>query len=127
MSNNNMLSNLNPDVALKPFAKAIGNPYPKIVADCKSMLGKVEKDIVTTQGEWKASASFVLSSKEGRKVQLPLNNPAAQLLCFGMRFNELCKSAGNEVEATIPKNCTAWIEEHSRNFKQGEKPAEVVA
>lgn len=118
----NMLSNLNPEVALAPFRKAIGNAFPKIVADCKSMLGRVEKDIVTKAGDWKASATFKLSSKEGRTVQLPLNNPAAQLLCFGMRFNELCKSAGNDVEATIPKNCQAWIEEHARNMKQ-EQPA----
>lgn len=112
-------NNLNPEIALAPFKAELGENYPKIVADVKSMLGRVEKDIVTKDSEWKASTTFKLSNKEGRTVQLPLNNPASILLCFGMRLNELSKNGVFDIQATIPKNCTAWVEQHKRNQHAG--------
>jgi len=99
--------------ALNPFKTAIGNSMPKIVGDIKSLLGRVDKDVVVKDGDWKASAGFKLSRRNGETVQLPANNPATILLCFGMRFNELAKNADCEIEASIPTVCEAWVKEHS--------------
>lgn len=109
------LNNLNVSSALMPFKKSLGESFTKVEGDIKSMLGRLDKDIIAKAGEWKAGASFKLTSKEGYTLQLPLNNPAAQLLCFGMRANELADKGGMDVECTIPKNCEAWVEQHRKN------------
>lgn len=123
MSNAAKLQTLNPEIELEPFRKAIGNCYDKIVADTKSMLGRVKEQEVTVKASaWKASAGFKLVSREGYTVQLASNNPCAILLCFAMRFNELARSAGCEIVATsIPKACEAWIEENSRKVLTANK------
>jgi hypothetical protein len=107
--------NLIVEKAIAPFKNAIGDTaFPKVCNDIRSMLGRVEKDIVLKDGDWKAGASFKLSRKNGETIPLPPNNPATILLCFGMRFNELAKSADCEIEAGIPAQCKAWVTEHSR-------------
>lgn len=109
------LDNLIVEKALAPFAKDIGEKHmPKIVNDVKAMLGRVEKDIKMTDGDWKASATFKLSRKNGEVVQLASNHPATVLLCFGMRLNDIAKNGEFEVTATVPKQCTAWIEQHKK-------------
>ena len=110
------LNNLNPEVALQPFRAELGEHYGKIVADVKSMLGRVEqKELITTQTGWKISAKCKLTSKDGYAIQLPLNNAAAILLRFGMQLNELADAGKFEVHANIPKECQAWIEQHKQN------------
>lgn len=105
--------NLIVETALAPFKTSIGDKsFPKICNDIRSLLGRVEKDIVLKDGDWKAGASFKLTRKNGETVQLPANNPATTLLCFGMRLNELGKAGGFEPTATIPKDCIAWVENH---------------
>lgn len=99
--------------ALSPFRAAIGKNFDKICNDVRSLLGRVEKDIVLKDGEWKAGASSKLTRKNGESVQLPLNNPATTLLCFGMRLNELSKAGQFEAVAGIPKDCQSWVEQHS--------------
>ena len=99
---------------LSPFADELGDQFDKIVRDVKSLLGRVEKDIETKPGQWKATAGFKLRAKDGHTVQLPLNNPASILLCFGMRLVELADNGGFDVNATIPKECMAWIEQHKK-------------
>lgn len=106
------LDNLNPEVALQPFRKALGVNYGKIAADIKSWLGRFTKDIVNDQKDWKAAANFKLSSTEGYKVQLPPNDARSSLLCFGMRLNEIGKAGKFEIQAEIPVVCQAWIEQH---------------
>ncbi len=117
------LNNLNVESALAPFKTSLGKDFPKIVSDIKSLLGRVNKDIVAKMGNWKAGATFKLTSKEGYTVQLPANNPASILLCFGMRMNDLSNSAGCEIVATIPKSCEAWVE-HKRTLLDGQNQPE---
>ena len=104
--------------ALAPFKSSLGDNMPKIVSDIKAQLGRVEKDIKLTDGAWKASAGFKLSRKNGETVQLPPNNPATILLCFGMRFVELAKNADCSLTAGIPSVCEAWVKEHSHQAKE---------
>lgn len=120
-------NNLNPEACFAPFAKELGNLMPKLVNDAKTMLGRLEKDIATKSGEWKATASFKLTSKEGHSLQLPPNNPLTILLCFGMRLNELSKAGGFEAVATIPKPCAAWIENLRVVAKINGEPVEAAS
>ena len=105
--------------AIAPFATVLGDNHDKIVNDIRAALGRWNKDAKLTEGEWKASASFKLTRKDGIAIQMPANNPAAILLAFGMRICELEKAGGFEIEATIPKNCEAWIQQHSIARKNG--------
>lgn len=116
------LNNLNVETALKPFKTELGNDFPKIINDVKSMLGNLpEKDLISKQGGWKASAKFSLSSKEGYKVQLPPNNPTTILLCFGMRLNELGEAGEFAPQADIPTACRDWISQHRKVSKPTEQ------
>ena len=121
MSNLSKLNTLDVFVALAPFEKACGDNFKKICYDVKSLLGNVkENEIIAKQSGWKAGAKFSITSKEGYKVQLPANNPATILLCFGMRLNELAEAGTFEVQADIPKACQAWVAQHA---KKQEVPA----
>lgn len=97
------------EVVLAPFAKAIGDDkFDKVVLDVSSMLGR--QTITTIDGEWKAGAGLKLAAKDQHKVQLPLNNPAAVLFWFAIRLNEIAKAGEFSLDASLPKACTAWIE-----------------
>lgn len=109
--------NLVVEKALEPFKRSLGDSMAKIVGDIKSLLGRVDKDVIVKDGDWKASAGFKLSRRNGETVQLPANNPATILLCFGMRFNELAKNADCGIEAGIPSQCEAWVKEHKITAK----------
>jgi hypothetical protein len=110
--------NLIIEKALAPFKLSLGDNMGKIINDIKALLGRVEKDIVVKDGEWKASAGFKLSRKNGETIQLPANNPATILLCFGMRIGELAKNADCSITAGIPSQCEAWVKEHSHQPKE---------
>lgn len=111
--------------ALKPFKSALGESFAKVEADIKSALGREEKKgendpkqgVQLKDGDWKASASFKLVRKNGESLQLPPNAPWAILLCFGMRMNELAKSANSEIESSIPEICQVWVDEHKNKVK----------
>lgn len=113
------IDTLDISAALNPFNSALGDSKAKIVNDIKSILGRAsgkdDENVKVELKDWKASAGFKLSRKTGESVQLPPNSPATILLCFGMRFNELAKSAGCKVEADIPANCETWVNEHKQN------------
>lgn len=109
------LSNLIVSEALAPFENILGEVFPKIENDVKSMLGRIkDNEIESNLKKWKATAGFKLKSSEGYTVQLAPNNPAVILLCFGMRLNEISEAGDFDVQATIPKACKAWVEEHSK-------------
>ena len=102
--------------ALNPFNAVLGDAKQKIVNDIKSILGRAsgkdDENVKVELKDWKASAGFKLTRKTGESLQLPPNSPATILLCFGMRFNELAEKAGCGIEATIPKVCEHWIDQH---------------
>lgn len=109
------LNNLNPREVLSVFSVALGDSFDKIVNDVASMLGRItDKEIIAKHGEWKAGAKFKLTSKEGYSVQLPPNNPATILLCFGMRLGELAHNGQFDVQADIPKMCVDWVAQHRK-------------
>lgn len=104
------INNLNPETLLAPFAKAIGKQFPKVVADAKSFLGRLEKDIITKNGDWKVSTKGRIVAKDGHTLQLPLNSPMSSLIMFGMRLAEVSGGGKFSVnEATLPEVCQAWI------------------
>jgi hypothetical protein len=110
--------NLIVEKAIAVFKTAIGETaFPKVCNDIRSMLGRVEKDIVLKDGDWKAGASFKITRKNGETIPLPANNPATVLLCFGMRMNELAKAGDFDCQAAIPAQCKAWVTEHSRKVE----------
>lgn len=106
------LDSLDPFVALQSFKKELGDSFGKICADAKAQIGRWNKDVVLTKGEWKCSATGKLTRKDGQAVQMPLNNPISTLLRFGMRLNELAKAGSFDVTATIPKECEHWVNQH---------------
>lgn len=114
----NILDSVDIDRALTPFTDTLGNNLPKIKGDIKSLLGRIKDDEIEHKpGTWKMSAKCVLTRKDGVKVTLPLNNPAAQLLRFGLAIMELCEAAEMEVTASdVPKVCRSWVTEHSRKI-----------
>lgn len=114
------------EVAFTPFAKSVSVALlAKLQADAKSMIGRLEANTKSKIGACKATSKFQLKSKEGHTLQLPPNNALAQLLCFGMRINELEESAGIKLDATIPKIVTEWIATKEAMLKSG--GVEIVA
>jgi len=121
--------------ALQPFRNVLGDSITKIEADIRSALGREEKrgendpmkGVMIKDGEWKASASFKITRRNGETLQLPSNAAWAVLLCFGMRINELAKNADSEIQSTIPEICKSWIAEHYRGNKSTEPKAKDVA
>lgn len=112
---------LNIEWALKPFTAALGDSMPKLVNDIRSMLGRVEtendgKNVDLKTGDWKATSGFAIKRTDGTKIQLPPNNPATILICFGMRLNELAKAGDMVLEASVPEQCKAWVKEHTRKL-----------
>lgn len=105
---------------LQPFAKAIGeNKFGLICRDVASMLG--QQTITTVDGNWKTASGLRLSAKDTHKVQLPMNNPASHLFWFGIRLSEIATAGEFVIEATIPKQCEAWIE--NKEVKPEQSPA----
>ena len=123
------LNNLKAAEILKCFTNEMGNHFPKVCADIDSNLGRLEKDILTTSGDWKCGAKGTLVSKDGHKLQLPLNSAWSTLVRFGLRLNEISKAGSSmeplhemEVQANIPAEAEAWFKTNYR-----EKPATKVA
>ncbi len=93
---------------LTPFRASIGElAYPSVVQDVSSMLGR--QQITTVEGEWKAGAGLKLAARDQHKMQLPANNPAAHLLWFAIRLNEVSTAGEFKINASVPKACEAWI------------------
>jgi hypothetical protein len=117
------LDTLDISEALTPFNVALGDSKGKIVNDIKSLLGREEKrgetdpkqGITVKLKDWKATAGYKLTRTTGESIQLPPNSPATILLCFGMRFNELAKASETQVDASIPKACEHWVNDHKQN------------
>lgn len=116
------LNNLKAAEILKSFTNEMGNHFPKVCADVDSNLGRLEKDIVTTAGNWKCGTKGTLVSKDGHKLQLPLNAPWTTLVRFGLRLNEIADAGSSmepkhamEIQANIPAECEAWFNQNYRN------------
>ena len=126
--------NIIPAIVFAPFEMALGKHWDKVCNDCKSFLGRLEKDIVTTGGDWKVTNTGKLKSKDGNEVALPLNNPMSVLLRFGMQLTEIASNGnfggayklnkdGNAVEsigiqAELPKECQAWFDTMNKEEKE---------
>lgn len=120
-----ILGNLDVKVALSPFEKSLGNAFDKIVLDVKSVLGRLtDKDVTYNNKSWTATNTFALKNSEGRTIQLAKNNPACLLLCIGMQLNAMAtKCGGYDIDATIPRECDAWIKHHNTIDKPSMQPA----
>lgn len=127
--------NIVPQVVFAPFKAALGACWDKVCNDTKAFLGRLEKDITTKSGDWKVTNTGKLRSKDGNEVQMPLNNPISVLVRFGMQLTDIAKNGGfagqyklNEdrtevlhigIEAGIPSECQAWIDQMRKDVKQG--------
>lgn len=116
------LTNLKASVILNAFKSEVGNHFDKLCGDVDSNLGRLEKDIVTKAGDWKCGARGSLISKDGHKLQLPLNAPWATLVRFGLQLNEIAKNGSSlepayamEINAILPAECEAWFNTNYRN------------
>jgi len=116
------LNNLKAAEILKCFTNEMGNHFPIVCQHIDSNLGRLEKDILTTSGDWKCGAKGTLVSKDGHKLQLPLNSPWTTLVRFGLRLNEIVSAGSSltpkhtmEIQANIPAECEAWFNQTYRN------------
>lgn len=108
------LDTLNVEHQLAVFTDALGSSYGKIVADTKSMLGRVtDKAITTKAGEWKPASGGKIKATDGTTVQLDLNNPATSLLLFGMKIRAIADVGEMEIQSEIPSVCRAWVNKHA--------------
>lgn len=136
------LDNLNPATVFAPFKSALGNHFPAICEIAKRELGRVAKDVKSTQGGWKCSDKGILTSKEGHKLALPLNNPLWILVRFGMQLSDIASKGdfdGNYevakdgtvihvgVEAGIPRQCEDWLQQFVKAQKAKATEAEIAA
>lgn len=119
------LNNLKANVILAPFQLEITDAhFTKLCNDIDSNLGRLEKDIVTKSGDWKVGAKGALVSKDGHKLQLPLNAPWATLVRFGLQLNAIMKAGSSlepayemELQSTLPAECENWFNTNYRNTK----------
>lgn len=117
------LNNLKASVILACFKNEVTEKhFPKLCADIDSNLGRLEKDIVTKAGEWKVGAKGTLVSKDGHKLQLPLNAPWATLVRFGLQLNALASAGSSlepvyamQIDANLPAECENWFSTNYRN------------
>ncbi len=116
------LNNLVPSQFLACFAATMGQPhFDKVCADISSNLGRIEKDIVTKSGAWKCGAKGTLVSKDGHKLQLPLNSAWASLVRFGLQIQEIATAGSSlepsykmEIHAELPAFAVNWFETNYR-------------
>lgn len=116
------LGNADAKISLLPFKNEIGNHWDKIINDVNSALGRLQKDIITTNGDWKVGTKGKLVSKDGNEWHLPLNAPMFSLVRFGIKLNEVANAGSDaernyhmEVQATIPVVCAAWYDQNYRS------------
>lgn len=123
------LTNLKASVILACFKNEVTDAhFTKLCNDVDSNLGRLEKDIITKAGDWKCGTKGALVSKDGHKLQLPLNAAWATLVRFGISLNEITKNGSSlepeyrmEIHATLPSECEAWFNTNYRG-KAVEKP-----
>lgn len=130
---NTKLANINVGKAIAPFAEAIsGNPLvtQAIVNDIKSLLGRELPNLKSDIGDWKLSEKGILSTKEGHKLNLPMNNPAVIMLKFGLRLLEISNAMETEknpvtiVCNTVPTTCLQYVaDKNAMVAKQAKEPA----
>lgn len=96
---------------LTPFKSAIGESFDKVVLDLSSWLGR--QAITVDEGQWKTGAGLKLTAKDNHKMQLPPNDPRSVLVWFALRCNEVSAAGEFTIEATLPKQCVAWIEKEN--------------
>lgn len=117
------INNLRAESYLKPFRNELGGLFDKMVNDCNAFVGRLEKDIITTQSGWVVGAKGRLVSKEGNILQLPLNSEHSILIQFGLKLQAIADAGSTDepvykmdVQSTIPANCRVWIDK-LRNTK----------
>lgn len=118
---------LNIEVLFHPFKNALGDVFAKVCNDAKSLLGRLDKDILTTGGNWKPGVKGKIMSVDKNELQLPLNNPMSSLILFAMEVQQLNRRAdfgGNEyhkrgdafalnegIQCELPVVCKSWIKQ----------------
>lgn len=107
--------------ALRSFKTAIGTEYRYgiVCNQVASLLGNVKID--TTTGRWKVSAMGNVTQGTQNKGKLPMNNPAAKLFRFGLALDDLQIAGEFELDAELPKECRAWINNLPQS-KEDKKP-----
>lgn len=97
------------EVILAPFAKSLGDVFPKVVNDLSSWLGRQDKNITADIGQWKTQSGFRLVAKDKHTASLPANDARTILYWFAIRLNEIQTAGKFKLDATVPENCEAWI------------------
>lgn len=118
----NKLQNLNVRAALEVFPEITGKVLDEVVSDIVSLLGNESKNMTSVVSDWTISDKGILSTKEGYKLPLPLNNSATVLLKFAMQLTKIAKNGNFTVDASVPKACTAWFEQKSIRIAKSAAP-----
>lgn len=103
---------------LAHFTSIKGEVLNEVKSDIMSLLAKEETNLVSNVGDWKISEKGILSTKEGHKLALPINNSAVVLLKFGMQLSAIAKAGGLKdkplvIDCEVPATCDAWLEQKS--------------
>lgn len=127
------LSNLTPKLVLAPFKSAMNSHFDKVCADVQSNLGRLEKDIITKSTDWQCGTKGAIVSKDGHKLQLPLNAPWATLLRFGLQIGNIIKNGSSDepkyvmiIESELPAECVSWFKQNYETKRAVEVSSEVA-
>lgn len=93
------------------FNKAIGNDavYGIICNQTAAMLGQLA--ITTTDGDWKVSASGVLSQAQKNKANLAMNNPCSILFATALEVRAIEKLRKVNLTSDIPSLCSDYVKQ----------------
>lgn len=130
-------ANLQPETIFAPFKDALGLHFARVCDLAKCQLGRWEKDVKSTAGVWKCSDKGILSSKEGHKLQLPLNNPLSILIRFGVQLSDIASKGDFDgvytlndktgvvahcgMQVGIPRTCEDWFQQLAKSAKTVEE------
>ena len=118
-----MLDALNVKTVLNTVFDLKGEVLDEVTSDIKSLIGKEKME--SKLSGWKISDKGILSTKEGHKISLPVNNSAVILLKFAMQLHALAIAGEMVVTAELPKLCVDYITQKIERIAK-RKAAEVA-
>jgi len=77
-----------------------GGSFERLCNVWDSDLGRREKDVKSTGGQWKSGAKGTWKSKEGHEIQWNFNSALDQLVNFGMQVAEI-RRKGSTVKPVV--------------------------
>jgi hypothetical protein len=132
---NTKMDYLKGEFVLAPFKGFFGGGFERLCKVWDSNLGTLQKDIQTTGKMWRCGSKGIISTTDGHKLQLQLNNPLHTLVRFGIRLTEVAQSGSVDkpvsyemvIDSTPPFECLQWAKEFIANSTKSVNQADAVA